>query len=453
MYTFVGIAHAATFAPLYAVTATRFEALCERVGKLAKRAQKLGLTPPRCEVVQEFTVPVLARVNVRKGPCFLPIVKHESEWVKIVDTGAVTEMRRFRLIGQAPKLEGWTFRATLEHLGDETLVKATPGFAVPHKYRSTGPLCEHCRVERKRGETFVLEHDDGRMMQVGRQCLRDFLGHQDPNKAASYAESLGALADECSAAEGSEDDGEGGYGHSVNAWNLRRYLAYVAGMIRVCKAGWVSRKVARERDDLTSTADAAYSAMFPGLMVPRDEIFHPSEEDHAKAAAALAWAQEEFVSRLAAEREAEAPSVLNDYQYNLAVAVKLDYVVRGSMGIVASVIAAHNRHLGLIVERKARAESVYVGTVGKREKFLGLTVSRIVDCPSVYGCSYMHFFIDIAGNTLVWKASSERLEVGGVYDLTATVKSHEVYEKTGVKQTWLSRAKAVPVVKVEEAAA
>lgn len=440
--TFLGIAFAATFAPLYATTVSRFRKLEETVSKLAKRAQKLGLEAPRLEIVSEFASPKLRRVNVDTS-CLNwddPRIARrlDSDGNVLIETPEMVPMVRFRLIGQAPRLNGWTFRSTLEHMGDETIIAATPGFSVPAKYRKTGNVCEHCQFNRKRVQTFILEHDDGRMMQVGRSCLKDFLGHQDPNKAASYAEELGTLVELCGASGGEEDELSDGYsgGRAPQAWNLADYLGYCAANIRV--NGWVSRKQARD-SMASATADSAYAAMFPSPFAVKKDIIVPEAQDTAVAVAALAWVRDGW---LAAREEGVE---LADYEHNVAGIVKMDYVMSKTMGIAASIISAHARAIGREIEKKKALAGKHVGTEGKREIFKGLTLARIYDWETDFGVARIHTFYDDLGNTLVWKASSEKLDIGVTYDVTATVKRHAMNNKTGAPETWLSRAKAVRV--------
>ena len=442
---FLGIAFAATFAPLYATTVSRFAKLEETVAKLAKRAQKLGLEAPRLEIVAEFAVPQLRKRNVDTH-CLnwddpRIVQRLGSNGDVLIETGEMIPMVRFRLIGQAPKLNGWTFRATLEHMEGETILATVPGFSVPAKYRKTGNVCEHCHMNRKRAQTFILENDDGRMMQVGRSCLKDFLGHQDPNKAASYAEELGTLVELCRASGGDDDELSDGYsgGRSPQAWNLADYLGYVAANIRV--NGWVSRKAARDSVVLgnTATADNAYAAMFPSPFAVKKDIIVPEAQDVTVAAAALTWVRDGW---LAAREEG---TELGDYEHNVTSIVKMGYVMSKTMGITASVISAHARAIGREIEKKKALAGKHVGTEGKREVFKALSVARIFDIEGDYGVSKMHIFYDDAGNTLVWKASNERLDIGATYNVTATVKRHATNNRTGAPETWLSRAKAVRV--------
>ena len=439
---FAGIAAAAAFAPVYSTTISRFHVLEETVGKLAKRAGKLGLEAPRLEIVHKFASPKLRHANVDTN-CLNwddpRIVRRlDSEGNVLITTNEMVPMVRFRLIGQAPRIEGWTFGATLQHMDGETVLLTVPGFSVPTKYRKTGNLCEHCRFNRARVQTFILQHDDGRMTQVGRSCLKDFLGHSDPAKAAAYAELLGTLPELCAASEGGDDELSDSYsgGRTPQAWNLSDYLAYVAANIRV--NGWVSR--AQARDGMTSaTADNAYGAMFPSPYAVKKDIIVPEAQDGTVAEAALTWVRETMVTKL------EEDGDLNDYEHNLATIVRMDYVTSKTMGLAASIVSSHARAIGREIEKKRSLAGKHVGTVGKREVFQRLTVARIFDLDTQYGVSRIHTFYDDLGNTIVWMASSERLDVGKTYDVKATVKSHGTHRQTGAPETWLTRAKATEV--------
>ena len=71
-----------------------------------------------------------------------------------------------------------------------TIVKSIPGFDLPESYQTADPMhCEHCNTSRRRSATFIVKKND-ELVQVGRGCLKDFLGHKSPEQYASYAEYL-----------------------------------------------------------------------------------------------------------------------------------------------------------------------------------------------------------------------------------------------------------------------
>jgi hypothetical protein len=83
--------------------------------------------------------------------------------------------------------------------------------------------------------------------------------------------------------------------------------------------------------------------------------------------------------------------------------------------------------------------SAHVGTVGRREVFAGLRLSRVLHFASEQlGTVHLHLFEDAAGNELVWKTSAICLEPPGkTFTVKATVKAHDEYR--GTPRTVLAR--------------
>lgn len=204
----------------FSVPESRLEWLKAEIAKLAKRAAKIKCAAPTMTV-------------------------GESKDVKLTDKeGIVTFMRYFavEVTGEAPRINGWTFVATLDHADGEVMLRSHPGYKdqLPVRFRHADPRhCDHCRMARQRNETFVLRSDaTGDYQQVGRQCLRDFLGHENPAAVASCAELLWDL---CEAAEAADSEGGGGGGGDLV--DTEEFLAFVAAAIR--NQGWLSRSAAR----------------------------------------------------------------------------------------------------------------------------------------------------------------------------------------------------------------
>ena len=205
------------------VPESRIEWLKAEMAKLTKRANKIGCAAPTMTIGDSKMVEVLANdVN-----------------------GIVTYVKYFSVVvsGQAPRIAGWTFVATLDHADGEVMLRTHPSFEgqLPTRFRCADPRnCDHCRVARQRNETFVLRNDaTGDFQQIGRQCLRDFLGHENPMAVASVAE---LLWDICETAAASEDEPGGVRGG--NYVDIGEYLSFVAAAIR--NDGWLSRKAANQ---------------------------------------------------------------------------------------------------------------------------------------------------------------------------------------------------------------
>jgi hypothetical protein len=307
---------------------------------------------------------------------------------------------------------------------------------LPHKFRTATPdNCDHCHTTRRRNNTFVVRHEEtGEWRQVGRQCLKDFLGyHKDPGALARYAAVLLEL-DTVIREESEGDYGANGY----LAWDLGEFLAYTVESIKA--GGWVSRTMACESYDNTmATADAVLGWLSvrhkPGTREYRAyQLPKPNEETWAEVKAAQEWM-------------AEQDGADNDYIHNCQVIQELGCVNYRTAGYAASIMSSYWRAKERDLRRQTlKAEGTdYVGTVGKRED-MRLTVLGCHTFEGYYGMTYLYRFATPEGNPVVWFASSEQdLVQGASYKVKATVKKHEEYK--GKPQTSVNRLTVQPLTK------
>ncbi len=351
------------------------------------------------------------------------------------ETGEVFAFYDLTVTGPTPRIEGWSFVATLEHLDNRlTMVRAVPGMTEEGEltdYRAQAAWCDHCQKHRIRKDTYILRHDAGGYKQVGSNCLRDFLGHSSPEMLAEWAELLAEM--EATASE------EGLGHHSEHFIGARFYLGYVTMTVRL--RGWVSRTKAREELKY-ATCDRAMDEITNAQKCSRvrrcDHMHeHPSEEDQARADAALAW-----VKGLA-----ENPYSLNDYQFNLVAALDRDGALSlRHLGIAASVITAHQRELERQVARdlaekqreRERQTSTHQGEIGGKLT-VKATITNQFQLEGDWGVTTKYIMRDDAGNVFTWRTNSVTMETGQQYTLKGTVKAHTDYK--GIAQTELTRAK------------
>lgn len=336
---------------------------------------------------------------------------------------------------QIPRYAGWSFVAALTHMDGETVVRTVPGAETPVLYRTRGPVCDHCGSVRRRTETYVLRHEDGRVVQVGSTCIGDFLGEDLAGNIAAVAATLYA------AARGIAEDGCEGMGGGSAETLLSEYLPVVAWCVRA--QGWMSRTAAREQGIGTATADRALTYLSDPRMRKEVEC-EPMAEDIELAVAAEAWAEALTDEVIGADKGG------GEYLHNLRVVARSGLVARKTMGIGASMIVAYQRHLGrerARAERAARPNSnAHVGMEGKRETWGPVVLDFVTGYDTDYGYTTVLKFKTAKGATLVWKATNTELgraDVGKKFTLTGTVKKHDEYK--GEKQTMISRCKVVAI--------
>jgi len=384
---------------------------------LAKRGSRRGLPALTWAWGKASTTIELVPNRMECAPC--------TRFVRETANGVQVEVDRIELNLPVylPKLQGWRFVASLQHLDDTNIVHVVPGESIPANYRERGPWCDHCNSERRRNDTYVLAHDDGKTVQVGSSCIRDFLGNDAPANIAAQA-SLAALIP--SSIEAAERDGFGGRGGGY--YMLAPFLTNVAAAVR--EVGWVSRKAARERD-VVATATVVTRVLDNAIDAP----YTVEDCDNDTAAHAAEWAEtlsDEAVNALSA----------GEFLHNVRTIARNGFVDHRTVGMSAAIITAYQRAVGDRARWVRAAASVHVGKVGVRETFFDLTLDSVNGYATDYGYTTVLTFVNTNGAIIVWKASNteiSRADVGKRFDVTASVKSHGEYK--GVLQTYITRAK------------
>lgn len=407
----------------------RIPELDAKFDKVNKRAAKLGLLSIVYLVVETEVIQVTKFDGVNHTP-----------------TGEVKTYQIITVQGEAPKLAGWSFAATLEHhVQDDgtslNLLRKVPTFLLdlPLIFRERGPEhCDHCQTIRRRNDTFVVFNEETKeFKQVGRSCLRDFLGHASPEAIARYCEMLVSLD------LGNMDvwgEGSGG-GRWEPQFMHEGVIARTLALIN--KDGWMSRGQARDSGD-TATADSVWFWLNPPTQGEALRVWEKAfgdlevtDADREKAKLIVEWSE---------ALGEDDPSTLGDYLFNLRQSFKLAAVGARQIGIVASAVFAYERAMAKEAKRrqfdKAGQTSQHFGAVKDRPT-LTLTVLSVFANDGVWGTTHIHKMLTEDGNMVTWFSSSDRLDVGSKYTGKATIKDHKEYK--GTKETVVTRCKFTKV--------
>lgn len=382
-------------------------ALTRRIDWLNARAVKLNAEPIQLLLIGHFSYADKKRRT------------HHYTAVFIAGT-------RIRLDG------GWTFAGTLEHTEAGNVLRAAPDEHIPSLYKTVEPACDHCKLERQRKDTYIVRLGD-KYQQVGRTCLKDFVGHRSPAAIAAWASYIAELSSYIEEA----CDGTG----TPTGLDAKYFLKLVAASIRLW--GWIPRSKSDGFNSATADsalwwADEDYKSLAKNNALVRDNGLPrvnnrgvPIETNTADidlADAALEWARD-----LSGDLVIE-----NDYLWNLHIVAQLDGFTWRQMGLAASMIYAFTRHLQQEAEKNERPPSNWVGTVKTRQQFTDLELVAVFSYETMYGVTYLHKFYDLDGNIIVWKTGSVCLDSGCNYSGKATVKAHDTYKAD--KQTIVTRA-------------
>jgi hypothetical protein len=420
---------------IYRIPEHKFESFKASIERLKRRAAKLG-----CGEIGYIT----HGIEVDKGYSirgrggydrfvFLPDGQNPFTVFGVSYTPASCSQRKHlvSVTGDPPKLNGWQFMAALDPMSDEdgnllgNLVRSIPGAEIPEQFRTTGIVCDHCQVRRSRNSTYLVRHDDGIYKQVGRQCLKDFLGHSSPESVAGFAEvlfELRALLEE-DVFDDEMDQEESGAARRTYFYKLIKVLEMATCLVRM--NGWKP-----SYHDMQSTKEQLiHWTLSSGAELARiEKDYQITDADRENA-------------RLAVEWMATLESSRSDYEFNLYLLSRVGRVRVDSFGFLASAVPAFMRHRA---DTEDNGSSEYVGEIGKRSE-MTLTLVSTSPFESAFGTQTICKFTDDQGNAIVWWASTApNVAVGARIKGKATVKKHEVRE--GVKQTTILRLAVIEVM-------
>lgn len=426
--------------PIFRLTARQYAVAVDKLAELAKVADKLGCKP------------------ITLTPTGTEQQTHKNE---VTGLETVVTYVLCTVEGDAPKINGWVFVARVEHHELGNVIAVAPnmdGLVDTTAYRATFQKCDHCNQFRQRKDTYLVtarfpkglvrdntttpptwydEYGDEftfDILQVGSSCLKDFLGHSDPQRIIRYLENIQDFVRELS----SDDDDDlrfGGGPGGEPLYTTVSFLSHVAAMVRT--HGWLPKGKAIDTGQV-STVERVWDNI-DRIEHPKSNDWRyeppvmPTQQDKDEASAAHEWVKQEIGAIPIDKR--------SDFQQNLYVAAGSAAFERRSAGFVACVIDQYHRHLSRQVERsKVKRTNEHFGEVGDRLKLV-LTVTYVFEYSGNFGPSFKHIFLSSSGHTFTWTTGTTQLERGAKYVVTGTVKEHTEYK--GTLQTVLTRCKVL----------
>lgn len=316
------------------------------------------------------------------------------------------------------KISGWEFVASLEwdDNANTNIVKSIPGVEIPSMYFNRCE-CDHCKSSRYRKYTVILRNcKDGSFIQVGKGCLKDYLGY-DAEGYASY------LAFFSTVEEYIDTLNKDFLPRAKKFYEVKDILEQTVEQVK--RHGYVTRKMVNESEDVkSSTASVVWHIVnrdtyFDGTLIQPYYEVSDSTKDVVSTIFNLVNSAEED----------------NGYVHNIKALLKSDYVEGDKVGLVSSAYSFYVKNINENKEDKVPSE--YIGNVGDRIEFTAIP-KCVYSYETDYGWNYIYKFQD-GDNIIIWKTSKALDDVETTFK--ATVKAHNEYK--GIKQTEVTRAKEI----------
>lgn len=371
----------------YHIRKDRIEEVAKALIALNKKAVKYGMSEFKIKLVNTYT-------NMITGPCGgvqIPMVELEIE-------------------GETPRVGPWEFLAKVDHSPSTGRILWTiPNVMDPDPKFYDGAYgsgCEHCNQKRQRTHLYIVYNTQtGEQKQVGRTCLKDFLG-------LATIDTVTQRANLVSSVDGFlRNNVSFGAPEKTTAIDLMDVLAEASAAIR--SYGWVSKA--------NSTLERPATADLLNWMMSWDDNFSAKTPEDEKVA-------EKVRDWVLAKTDTE------NYWINLKTICREGLVYDSrQLALAVSAVGSYQREM----KKQADTPKGLVGKPGQRIRKIKATATFSKYLGSgMYGERWINKFVTSDNKELVWfttygcSLNEERI-------ISFTVKGHESYK--GQESTVVSR--------------
>lgn len=391
----------------YTIAYNRKEEIEKMLNKFQRKAQRYGIGNVEYSFGEKYfeTIPVYA-------------VDRENHCQRKVRTTTV-EAVDVTVNAEEIKCGDYKVVAMIEHLSEGANVVKTFGVDIKPRWMVCYPKCEHCKSNRNRKVTFIVEdYVTGEQKQIGKTCLKDYSGI-DPEFAVAMRQLEDTFAEE----DFSKEDYP--YFSKVEQYvEVETALAYALEVYK--KQGYV-----RTSDTNSNKVNI-------------DRLICISEEKPKKEFVSKA---KEIISEI---KGFDSVTAYNNGFDNIWSIVQNEFVKLSMTGYISYIPVSYERYINRKNKKQKQIESEsnseYIGVIGKRQLFNIKETKILTSWRTEFGTTYLYKMKDENSNTIIVKTSSYLdVQVGNDFELfnsgviKATVKTHE--ERDGIKQTVIQRVK------------
>lgn len=404
---------------LYQIPVSRLAELQKKVKTLNNRAKKSKLPEITVSVDPKY---VVHRVTFKDG-----------ESCNIAFANVTVE-------GLLPVVEGYTFICKIEHTRDNktgeligNMVKGMSKEEYPEEYRTLHSNCEHCKTKRYRKETFIIESPEKKRMQVGTECLTNYITKHSLEAMMHFLKTVQELSD---------FDDMDKVSRVPDVVDLYQFIEACVESVKI--HGWVPKTLQIDRTR-SYTYSRGWEQFYPiKLTDDRGNVIYESE--HYKISEETTQAVKEYVDLF------RAKTPMNTFEHNLQIILKQEILFKKDCGFAAVVAKNILNATAKKIEKKARVND-HFGKIGDKVELV-VTIKARRSFENNFGyrgsVSYLIEMIeDKTGHTFKAFTSvpycpsttgDERsVEVGDRFIVQGTIKDHTEYKE--FKTTQLTRIK------------
>lgn len=370
--------------------------LDKKVQFINKKAQKIGLQQLQYKVIEEKVIDNIKFVSI------------EIEY-------------------EVVQIKGYKPIAVIEHVGKELNIINKIDFTsdIPKEYFTAKSICQHCNSNRVRKTTILLQSECGQLIQVGKSCLKDFIGH-NIETAISFYESICCL-------EELQNMSDGPTLKIERYFDIRKVLQMAIAIIE--KEGYVNKELSLQKFQ-TQTGQKAWTFCEDVHIGRSIDSQYADEYKQVYKDENIPQEVEDVINWI------EQNNAESEYMQNLKNIIKLGSVKSKHSNILASAIPCYRRHKAIQEQQNKRQQlkNEWFGEVGKRLD-LSLKCISCIETQGFYGTTFINKFLDEQGRLFVWFTTTNSFEQDEEVILKATIKEHSEFREQ--KQTIITRCKVL----------
>ena len=395
---------------VYVIPRYKMNEMEKKIKRMSAKAKRMGL--------EEFTMEII-------GEEFKTFTfEYNNKFTLAFDVVKVS--------GEAPQIEGYKIIAMIERANGENIVtRLDEESSVSTEYlASIDTSCNHCNNNRARKYIFVLENENGELMQVGKACLKDYSNsNYSAESIANYYSGLDGLFEFEKVDEGDIIPGGPGWSEvQIPVEHILVYSMYLTDAVGYIPASHIG----------ITTKSQVYNALFEPKKLKKTISLPEFEELREKYKNTI----EEMVAYY------QGLDGGNEYIHNLKALLSgrtvywkhAGYLISAYYSYQKTMEKKENEEKARIAEgTKDERESKFVGEVGVRDTF-ALTYTKTVSYEGAFGTGYMYFFRDKDENVFMWGTNKFlEFEKNEELEIIGTIKEHKEYKD--IKQTIITRCK------------
>lgn len=419
--------------------------------------QDLEITVKIIEAAKPYLDKEIEKINKIASKIGASAVKVEvvsTAWEDRADPDKIGEkvqikVLTIKLTGTTPRITAadgstWNFVGVITPSAKgKAIVKLTPGAneeVVKHFHQSNPYYCDYCKKVRNRNETFIVQNNV-LTRQVGRNCLKDFVGGANPQAIAHFFEWFNTpehleeyLRGKASA--GGDENEYGGGGRQDHYLKVSRVLELAIAAVKVA-GGYVSSAAAQDGGRFATSSEVRRVIWGARAHMRKEEVEWIKSIHAASNEEAVTKEAQDIIEWFKSLPEQQINS--SSFFMNVKTMIEEEVVSTKNLGYIVGLYPTYMKAKEKLAATKDGVPLVREwpedwGSEPRPVEKVEAEVKFVRQIQGVYGTSYLYLLKMADGVGCSWKYSGKyTLEQGDTITVTGHLEKDDYYEPARIK--------------------